>query len=143
MPYINIKNPYDENKTPWVQIHNTDPKKSIEYEHVVDLSQVFSRLSRGVRLPAAGVIQATLNAAGFQVSTDQSMTPNGVTVSSAGILVAFDEEITDEDQQAVLFVIGEAIESTNIIEEQVAEPVVDAVYTEEELVRDAPEAEVI
>jgi hypothetical protein len=107
MPYLNITNPFDRNKTDWIQIPERNRKlKSQESKVSVDPGGFFASLQSGAKIIDAGELQQSLNAAGITVSTDPKMTPNGVTVSSAGILIALEEDLKPGDLIRVYQIIA-------------------------------------
>lgn len=109
MAYLNYTNPYDRVKKDWVAIDgkNLDAKRT-ETKQVKDVGGVFSSLSKGERMIDAGVLQAELIKRGIEVSHSVDLSPNGITISSAGILIALEEDPTPKQLQtiedAILFV---------------------------------------
>lgn len=94
MPYLNITNPFDPNKKEWIQISERNKTlKSQEQKITEDPGDFFASLRTGARIIDAGQLQQALNEAGITVSSDPEMVPNGVSISSAGILIALENEL--------------------------------------------------
>lgn len=89
MAYLNYTNPHDLIKKDWIQIEgkNEDEQRT-EIKKTEDVGGIFGSLLRGEKNVDAGFLQEELESRGIRVSHDPAMVPNGITVSSAGILIS-------------------------------------------------------
>jgi|LSQX01.1.fsa_nt_gb hypothetical protein len=102
MAYLNYTNPFDRVKKDWIQIDGKDTDSlRTEVKKVEDVGGVFSALSRGERNVDAAALQDELEKQGIKVSHDPAMTPNGISVSSAGILIALETPPTPREIQTI------------------------------------------
>lgn len=113
MAYINYKNPEDKGTREWVQIpsRNTGPKTK-EIQKKEDVRGVFTEMIKNNKHISASAIQEELIARGLQVSNDPELTPNGVTVSSAGILIALETNPTPQQETLIEDAIEAALNRT-------------------------------
>jgi methylmalonyl-CoA mutase cobalamin-binding subunit len=109
MAYINFKNPFDKIKTDWIQIDNKNSSiKTKEIKREDDIKGVFTKMGTDGHPISAQSIVEELKLKGIEVSRDTSMTPNGVTCSTAGILIALDKEPSAEEVKLIELAIKEA-----------------------------------
>lgn len=97
MTFYNIKNPDQAvyGKGEWIHVakDDTDPKKA-EVEIKSVYSKVWGKINTKLKPVDAGRLQDALVKAGLEVEHDPSVTPNGVTTSTAGILIVFKNQLT-------------------------------------------------
>jgi len=119
MSYINFTNPEDKNSTDWVQIPDKNKRaKTSETKIKQDVRGVFTKMKTEKKSISASAVQEELIARGITPSTDPSMVPNGVTCSSAGILIALDFEPNAKQRKD----IEDAIEAASNREQKDRDP---------------------
>lgn len=83
MIFLNIVNQFDENKKPWITID----KKDNQVMTLECSDQLWDAIIKSKKTLNARKLEEVLTKQGFEINHDPTVTPNGITCSSAGILV--------------------------------------------------------